>query len=84
MHAPQLISQILVGFLMIVITILNYLMLPRSFFGNDGELVIHHIATFFKLVSDFDVVHENDLMFIFSFSLKGDAENWFNDLLKNP
>ena len=51
-----------------------------EFFGNDGELVTHHIATFFKLVSDFNVVHEDDLMFIFSFSLKGDARNWFNDL----
>ena len=26
------------------------------------------------------MVHEDDLIFIFSFSLKGDAENWFDDL----
>ena len=47
-----------------------------EFFGNNGESVTHHIATFFKLVDDFNVVHEDDLMVIFSFSLKGDAHNW--------
>ena len=26
------------------------------------------------------MVHEDDLMIIFSFSLKGDVENWFYDL----
>ena len=51
-----------------------------KFFGNDGESITHHIASFFKLVVDFNVVHEDDLMVIFSFSLKGDAENWFYDL----
>ena len=51
-----------------------------EFFGNNGESVTYHIDTFFKLVVDFNVVHEDDLMVIFSFSLKGDAENWFYDL----
>ena len=44
-----------------------------EFFGNDGESITHHIASFFKLVVDFNVVREDDLMIIFSFSLKGDA-----------
>ena len=43
------------------------------FFGNDGDSVTHHIVAFFKLVA-------NDLIIIFSFSLKGDAENWSYDL----
>ena len=47
----------------------------QEFFGNDGESVTHHITTFLKLVADFNVVHLDDLMFIFSFSLKGDAKN---------
>ena len=51
-----------------------------NFFGNDGDLVTHHITHFFKVVADFNIVHEDDLMIIFSFSLKGDAENWFYDL----
>ena len=51
-----------------------------KFFGNDGDSVTHHFDTFFKLVADFNVVHENDLMMIFSFSLNGDAKNWFYDL----
>ena len=37
------------------------------FFGNDGESVTHHIATFLKLVVDFNVVHEDDLMVISPF-----------------
>ena len=39
-----------------------------EFFGNNSESVTHHIATFFKLVADFNVVHEDDLMVILSFS----------------
>ena len=44
-----------------------------KFFGNDGESVTHRIVSFFKMVVDFNVVHEDDLMVIFSFSLEGDA-----------
>ena len=38
-----------------------------EFFGNDGESVTHHIVAFFKLVVDFIVVHEDDLMVISPF-----------------
>ena len=53
-----------------------YNVAPR-FFGNDGDSVPRHIATFFKLVVDFNVVHNDDPIAIFSFPLKGDGENWF-------
>ena len=71
-----------VGFLMTVITILSYIRLPQKVFENMGFQSPIILLLFFKLVADFNLVHEDDLMIIFSFSLKGGAENWLYDLPK--
>ena len=49
--------------------------LPK-FHGNDGVSATHHIVSFCKLMADFNVHHEDDIMVVFG---KG-----FNDLVLWP
>ena len=54
--------------------------LPK-FYGNDGVSATHHIASFCKLMADFNVHHEDDIMIIFAITLEMDAMIWFYGLL---
>ena len=51
-----------------------------EFFGIDKDSAIHHIVSFCKLMTDFKVYHEDDLMIVFALTFERDAEDWFNDL----
>ena len=51
-----------------------------EFCGNDEDSTIHHIVSFYKLMADLKVYHEDDLMIVFALTLEGDAQSWFNDL----
>ena len=44
-----------------------------EFYGNDGVSATHHIASFCKLVADFNVRHEDDIMIVFAITLQKDA-----------
>ena len=52
-----------------------------EFYGNVGVSAIHHIASLYKLIDDFNVHHEDDIMVIFSITLERDAMIWFYGLL---
>ena len=55
-----------------------------EFYGNDGVSTTHHIASFCKLVADFNVRHEDDIMIIFAITLEKDAMTWFYVYWMNP
>ena len=44
-----------------------------EFYGNDGVLATHHIASFCKLMADFNVHHEDDIMIVLAITLVNDA-----------
>ena len=44
-----------------------------EFGGSNGDSATHHIVSFFKLVVDFNIYHEDDLMTIFAWTVEGDA-----------
>ena len=44
-----------------------------EFNGNDGVSATHHIASFCKLMADFNVRHEDDIMVVFAVTLERDA-----------
>ena len=46
--------------------------LPK-FHGIDSVSTTHHIASLCKLVSDFNVHHEDDIMIVFAITLERDA-----------
>ena len=52
-----------------------------EFYGNVGVSTIHHIASLCKLMADFNVHHENDIMVVFAITLERDAMIWFYGLL---
>ena len=52
-----------------------------EFHGNEGVSPTHHIASLCKLMSDFNVHHEDDIMIVFSITLERDAMIWFYGLL---
>ena len=47
-----------------------------SFHGFDDS-TIHHIASFIKIVVDFNSFHDDDLMRVFVCTLKDDALDWY-------
>ena len=47
-----------------------------EFHGNDGVSASHHIASLRKLMSDFNVHHEDDIMIVFAITLERDAMIW--------
>lgn len=47
-----------------------------NFHGN-GDSAIEHIINFIKAVTDFNVVHEYNLMYVFVCFLDDDAYDWF-------
>ena len=51
-----------------------------EFCGNNGDSTTHHIVSFFKLVVDFNIYHEDDLMTTFAWTLEGGARNWLCNL----
>ena len=52
-----------------------------EFYGNDGVSATHHIASLCKLMADFHVHHEDDIMVVFAITLERDAMIWFYGLL---
>ena len=52
-----------------------------EFYGNVGVSAIHHIASLYKLMADFNVHHEDDIMVVFAITLERDAMIWFYGLL---
>ena len=52
-----------------------------EFHGNDGLSATHHISSFCKLMGDFNVRHEDEIMIIFAITLVNDAMTWFYGLL---
>ena len=46
-------------------------------FNGMGESATTHISSFIKLVVEFNVFHEDDLMIIFACTLERDALEWF-------
>ena len=52
-----------------------------EFHGNDGVSTTHHIASFCKLMADFNVRHEDDIMIVFAITLERDAMIWVCGLL---
>ena len=51
-----------------------------EFGGSNGDSTTHHIVCFFKLVADFNIYHEDDLMTIFAWTLERDARHWLCSL----
>ena len=51
-----------------------------EFSGSNGDSATHHIVSFFKLVVDFNIYHEDDLMAIFAWPWEGDARHWLCSL----
>jgi len=52
-----------------------------EFNGNVGVSAIHHIASLCKLMANFNVHHEDDIMVVFAITLEMDAMIWFYGLL---
>ena len=44
-----------------------------EFHGNDGVSATQHIASLYKLMFDFNVHHEDDIMIVFAISFERDA-----------
>ena len=44
-------------------------------------LTTHHIASLCKLMADFNVHHEDDIMVVFAITLERDAMIWFYGLV---
>ena len=44
-----------------------------EFYGNVGVSTIHHICSLYKLMADFNVHHEDDIMIVFAITLERDA-----------
>ena len=44
-----------------------------GFHGNDGVSATHHIASLCKLMANFNVHHEDDIMIVFAISFERDA-----------
>ena len=58
----------------------NLFNVAPEFYGNNDDSATHHIASFFKLVVDFNIYHADDLMTTFAWTLEGDARNWLCSL----
>ena len=58
----------------------NLFYVALEFGGSNGDSTTHHIVSFFKLVVDFNIYHEDDLMTIFAWILEGDARHWLCSL----
>ena len=52
-----------------------------EFYGNDGVLATHHTTSLCKLMADFNVHHEDDIMIVFAITLEMDVMIWFCGLL---